>query len=200
MNAPKWHRISFSLICLTLMLALSIGNAKASPTQQAETDFAAIDAYVTEQMKHLGILSPQGMAELHAPAIPVGGDVHYAMGWEVGTSDGIPVLGHGGALRNFRSQMFLLPESGWGVILLVNAHGFEQLMQVPEVAKGIMSPLNGKPPAPVSLPIKVRFLYWAILLTPLLMILGMAYSWRYWRNKGAGHILLVVLSYGGLTL
>jgi len=55
MNTLKSNRIFSALICLTLMLALSIGNVSASPTHQAETDFAAIDAYVTEQMNHLGI-------------------------------------------------------------------------------------------------------------------------------------------------
>ena len=38
------------------------------------------------------------------------------------------------------------------------------------------------------------------MLTPLLMILGIAYSWRRWRDKRAGHILLVVLLYGGVAL
>jgi CubicO group peptidase (beta-lactamase class C family) len=147
------------------------------------------------------ILSPQGMAELHAPAIPMnGGDAQYAMGWVVGTLDGTPFVGHDGALRDFRSAILLLPESGWGVILLANAHGFEQLMQVPDLAKSIVGMLNGKPPLPVSLPIKVRFLYWAILLIPLSMILGIAYGWRYWQNKGVGYILLTVIPYGTIAL
>jgi hypothetical protein len=34
----------FALICLTLGMGLTIGNVQASPTLQAETDFAAIDA------------------------------------------------------------------------------------------------------------------------------------------------------------
>jgi hypothetical protein len=147
------------------------------------------------------ILSPQGMAELHAPVIPMNGiENHYAMGWHVGMLDGVQYIEHGGALRSFRSQILLLPESGWGIILLANAHGFEELMQVAELAKAVVRLLNGGPAAPVSLPLKVRFLYWAILLTPPLMILGIVYSWRYWRNEGAGHILLVALLYVGLAV
>jgi len=53
MNTLKANRIFSALICLTLMLALTIGNVSASPKQQTETDFAAIDAYVTEQMNNL---------------------------------------------------------------------------------------------------------------------------------------------------
>lgn len=147
------------------------------------------------------ILSPQGMAEIHAPAVAINGtEFHYAMGWVVGTMDGMQIIQHDGALRNFRSQIYLLPEKGWGVILLANAHGFEQLMQVPEVAKGVVRLLDGKPGAPVSLPIKVRFLYWTILLTPLLMILGIVYSWRYWQANGVGYIFLVSFLYGGIAL
>src|SRR3972149_2397800 len=55
MNILKGYRILSALICLTLALVLTIGNVKASPMQQSETDFAAIDAYVTEQMNNLGI-------------------------------------------------------------------------------------------------------------------------------------------------
>jgi CubicO group peptidase (beta-lactamase class C family) len=55
MNTLKGYRILSTLVCLTLMLALTIGNVNASPQQRAETDFAAMDAYVTEQMNNLGI-------------------------------------------------------------------------------------------------------------------------------------------------
>jgi CubicO group peptidase (beta-lactamase class C family) len=146
------------------------------------------------------ILSAQGIAELHAPAIPMGGDQHYAMGWVVGTADGIPLVQHSGDSGNFHSVAVLMPDRGSGFILLANASGFVQLWQVEGIAGGIYNVLNGKTPAPVSLPIHVRFLYWAVMLTPLLMILGIAYSWRYWRSKGVGHILLIVLLYGGVAL
>lgn len=57
-----------------------------------------------------------------------------------------------------------------------------------------------QPPAPIFLPFLSRFLYWAILLTPLLQIIGIAYGWRNWRNKGVGHILLTVIPYGAVAL
>jgi hypothetical protein len=97
-------------------------------------------------------------------------------------------------------MVILIPERGSGIVLLANASGFEQNPQINQIAEGVVSLLNGKPPAAVSPPIHYRFLYWTILLTPLLMILGIAYSWRYWRNKGAGHIFLVTLLYGGVAL
>jgi len=146
------------------------------------------------------ILSAQGIAELHAPAIGTGGDAYYAMGWSVGVADGIPIVMHSGDTGHFHSIAVLMPDRDSGFILLANASGFEQLEQVDGIAGGIFNLLNGKSPAPVSLPIHVRFLYWAVLLTPLLMIVGIAFSWRRWRNKGVAHILLVVLLYGGVAL
>ena len=55
MNAPQGHRTGFSLLGLALVLALSTGHAAANSAQPAETDLAAIDAYVTEQVNRLGI-------------------------------------------------------------------------------------------------------------------------------------------------
>jgi len=146
------------------------------------------------------ILSAQGIAELHAPAISTGGDEQYAMGWNVATLDGIPLVLHTGDIGNFHSVVVLMPDRGSGFILLANASGFEQIRQVDGIAGGIFNLLNGKAPAPVSVPAKVRILYWALLLTPLLMLLGIVYSWRRWLNKGVVHILLVVLLYAGLAL
>jgi len=146
------------------------------------------------------ILSPQGITELHAPAILMGGNDHYAMGWVVGTMDEIPAVWHGGTDVSNLAMLILMPERGLGVVLLSNAGGFVQASQVDQMARGVVSLLNGKPPVPISLPIASIFLYWIILLTPLLMILGIAYSWRYWRNKGVGHILLTVILYGGVAL
>jgi hypothetical protein len=146
------------------------------------------------------ILSAQGIAEVHAPAISSGGNQHYAMGWVVDSADGKPVLLHTGDIGNFHSAFILIPDRGLGFILLANASGFEQLGQVDGIAVGVFNLLNGNVPAPVSVPINIRFLYWAVLLTPLLMIIGIVYSWRRWRAKGIGYILLVALLYGGVAL
>jgi len=146
------------------------------------------------------ILSPQGIAELHAPAIPVGVNEHYGMGWVVGTLNGAHFLGHSGALSNFRTSILLLPETGSGVILLANANGFEQIFQIDELSKHVAGMLVGKPPTPVSVPLHVRFLYWTLLLIPFIQIIGIAYGWRRWRNQGIGRILLTVVLYCGVAL
>lgn len=146
------------------------------------------------------ILSPQGIAELHAPAIPTGGDQHYALGWSISPLDGMPIVWHNGDTGRNHSIVILMPERGSGFVLLANASGFEQLNQVDEVAISVLNMLNGKPSTPVSLPFLSRVLYWTILLMPLLQIIGIAYTWRYWRNKGVGRIILTAVLYGGVAL
>jgi len=81
MNTLKGYRILSTLVCLTLALALTIGNVNASPMQQSETDFAGIDAYVTEQMNNLGI---PGMAL----GIVQGGQIAHVQGFGVADSSG----------------------------------------------------------------------------------------------------------------
>src|SRR3989337_3760941 len=81
MNTPKGYRILSTLVCLTRALALTIRNANASPTHQAETDFAAIDAYITEQMNNLGI---PGMAL----GIVQDGQIVHVQGFGVADSSG----------------------------------------------------------------------------------------------------------------
>ena len=57
------------------------------------------------------VLSPQGIATLHAPAAPTGAgwEPHtaYAMGWYNGTINGVPAIYHGGDILNFHSDMFI---------------------------------------------------------------------------------------------
>jgi CubicO group peptidase (beta-lactamase class C family) len=141
------------------------------------------------------ILSPQGMAELHTPAISQAGDKYYAMGWEVGTLDGVSAIWHTGDDSRIHSVIILMPDRGSGVILLANATGFEQQSQVDDTAVGVFRVLNGKAAARVSLPIGRRLQYWALLLTPLLQILGiLVVWWNRQRIKGWGGVLAVILN------
>jgi hypothetical protein len=89
--------------------------------------------------------------------------------------------------------IFLMPERGSGFVVLANASGFEQQSQVDGIAKGILSLLNGKPAAPVSLPFLLRFLYWLLLLTPVLQILGIVLVWRKRQRIKGWLVTLIVI-------
>lgn len=75
------------------------------------------------------ILSPGGMAELHAPAVRIGDQVSYAMGWVVfpfsaavqEQGDPVPTaISHGGEWVGFRATAVLIPERELGVVVLLN--------------------------------------------------------------------------------
>ncbi len=84
--------------------------------------------------RHTGrsaVLSPTGMAELHAPGVIINGAVKYAMGWITwpfpqltaanGTNGDVPfALSHGGEGANFRSLMVMVPDLQLGVVVLIN--------------------------------------------------------------------------------
>jgi len=143
------------------------------------------------------ILSPQGIAEMHVPAVSQGGSSYWGIGWDVGTFDGMPAISRVGDIGNFHTVLLLLPESGLGVVLLANASGFEQMKSqvVDRIALGVFNILNDKSADPVSVPFMMHFLYWSILFVPLLQILGIVFVWRKsQRMKVWGVVLTVILN------
>ncbi len=139
------------------------------------------------------IISPQGMAELHAPAISKGGGQYYAMGWNVGTVEGISYLVHAGDAGRNHAIVILMPDRNSGLVLLANASGFVQSEQVNDMGREVFNMLTGKPAAPVTLPLSFRLQYWGLLLTPLLQILGIAFVWRKRQHINAFGLLLTVI-------
>lgn len=77
------------------------------------------------------LISPAGVAELHAPGVSINENVRYAMGWVIfpfpqladayGASGAVPMaLSHGGEGANFRSLMVIAPDMQLGVVVLMN--------------------------------------------------------------------------------
>lgn len=118
------------------------------------------------------VLSSRGIAELHTPAIPMMGQTYFAMGWAVGPQDGLTTIKLNGDIVVSHSSVMIQPESKWGIVLLANATGFEQIRQVDEIARGVINLLNEKQAVSVKLPLMYRFLYWGILSVLLLQVLG----------------------------
>jgi hypothetical protein len=124
------------------------------------------------------------LAELHSPAArATGGD--YAMGWLVKKADGITTLWHNGDVGVFHSAILLQPEGEWGVVLLANASGFQELMQVDDVARGVQALLNDRRPKRATLPVPFRLLYWATLLAPPALLAGIVIALLHWLHGNA---------------
>jgi hypothetical protein len=146
------------------------------------------------------ILSPQGLDELHAPAIIIEEGVYYAMGWNVGEMEGKPSLYHSGDDGRFHSKIILQPKQVSGVILFANATGFTQSGQIDQIAAGVFNILNGVPAQPTAAPFLAVFLYWLSLLTPLLMLLGIVFILPRFDSINGWKAVIIVAVYLGLVL
>jgi CubicO group peptidase (beta-lactamase class C family) len=147
------------------------------------------------------VLSPQGMADLHAPAVASGEGSSYAMGWYAGALDGMPVTWHAGDDGRNSAIVIMMPDSASAVVLLSNISGFERLSQVNPVAKGVINLLEGDPAAPATPVFRLRFLYWVTLLAPVVQILGIVFVWRWrYQMKNWVAVLVVMLNLALVTL
>jgi CubicO group peptidase (beta-lactamase class C family) len=120
------------------------------------------------------ILSPESIAELHRPGFTIDEGLWAGLGWGVADIEGVRVLQHSGNTNNYRSEMWLLPESGWGFVLLLNADNQFQRRGVVATGEGITALLLGQEPQPVSLNPMTGLLYGVILGIAGLELLGIA--------------------------
>jgi CubicO group peptidase (beta-lactamase class C family) len=108
----------------------------------------------TGKYKNAMVLSPDGMIEMHKPAVPSGAtDTSYGMGWFVGPISGIPAIHHQGETFNFHSNMILLPNIHMGIVVLINGENSMDLMfgtaRIASISQGVASLLAGQtPPTP----------------------------------------------------
>lgn len=139
--------------------------------------------------RNASVLSAAGVAELHAPA--AGGS--YAMGWMVNQTDGTRTIWHNGDAGIFHSAIILQPEGGWGIVLLANASGFQELLQVDHVARGVQDLLNDRAPQRATLPAPFRFLYWTTLLTPVALLAGITFTVLHWLSGNPNNVYRMFL-------
>ena len=67
------------------------------------------------------LVSPAGAAELQRAGVPTGLDgVSYAMGWDVGQIHGTTTISHDGSGFDSHANVVLIPERGWGVVVMEN--------------------------------------------------------------------------------
>lgn len=114
------------------------------------------------------VLAPEAVAEMHRGGVAADG-FSYAMGWRVSRSaTGQTMIHHGGIVPHFRGKMVMLPESGWGVVVLTNVSSSLPLSPASHrVADNIASYLAGGPlPAVRS---RFKFVHLVIALLALLL-------------------------------
>jgi CubicO group peptidase (beta-lactamase class C family) len=147
------------------------------------------------------VLSPNGIATLHAPAAPTGAgwEPHtaYAMGWYNGTINGVPAIYHGGDILNFHSDIFIEPQNHWGAVILMNADGIvAELAALEDIRTGMVNLLAGHEPPATGLSVSTVYLIidgLLVLITALVLFSMLRLPrWSKRFEQRSGHRLLRV--------
>jgi CubicO group peptidase (beta-lactamase class C family) len=67
------------------------------------------------------LVSAENLLARRMPQIALGEDATYGMGLVVDRTYGVPVVSHGGSMGGFKSNLYFLPDSGIGAVLLTNS-------------------------------------------------------------------------------
>jgi hypothetical protein len=70
------------------------------------------------------VLSPTGIATMHAPVVAGARGGNYGMGWVNGSLGGVLAIWHDGDNAHFHALLLIEPQIHWGAVLLVNANNF----------------------------------------------------------------------------
>ena len=133
------------------------------------------------------VLSPAGITEMHTPAALEGNTKSfYAMGWEVETVDGLPIITHNGDYGGFHADMTLTSD-GWGIVMMTNANSLWAAYRPGGIRTGVISLLRGQqPPVNEGKP-ALRAIVLGIMGIVALQIIGMVWSLvtlrRWFRNS-----------------
>ena len=130
------------------------------------------------------LVSPAGAAELQRAGVPTGLDgVSYAMGWDVGPIHGLPTISHDGSGFDSHANVVLIPDRGWGVVVMENGENspdeFFGSRRMTGIAHGVAGMLIGEePPAPSSSSWSLWVVYGVVLGILVIQVAGMVRSVR----------------------
>lgn len=137
---------------------------------------------VTRDSGHM--LSQAGLTAMQTGGVEAGGFA-YAFGWRVSRFNGVRAVHHGGIVPNFRGKMAMLPDSGWGVVVLTNASSSLPLPLAPtshRIADAVTATLAGAPLGESGA--RFRVMHWALLAVTLLILLSQLRKlWRMIRRS-----------------
>jgi CubicO group peptidase (beta-lactamase class C family) len=92
------------------------------------------------------LVSSENLLERRAPQIALGEDSSYGMGLMVDRNYGVPVVSHGGSMAGFKTNLYFLPDSGIGAVLLTNSDTGNMLL-APFSRRLLEVVFDGKPEA-----------------------------------------------------
>jgi CubicO group peptidase (beta-lactamase class C family) len=167
------------------------GNRAATPSGYISSSAQDMSHYLIAQLnggRYEGtqVLSAAGIAEMHQGTADMhAGGSSYAMGWEDSELSGVRVVRHSGDTGNFHANMILVPESRWGVVVLMNGSNHLRLAGMDGIANGVVSLLLGHQPPPEPIE-QAKVLLLVLLAVGALQVLGIVRSvvlLRRWRAE-----------------
>jgi CubicO group peptidase (beta-lactamase class C family) len=129
------------------------------------------------------LVSPAGAAELQRAGVPTGLDsVSYAMGWDVGQIHGTTTISHDGSGFDSHANVLLIPDRGWGVVMMENGENspdeFFGSRRMTGIAYGVTAILIGQEPPTTSSSRSLWVVYGVVLGIPVIQVVGMVRSVR----------------------
>ena len=139
---------------------------------------------VSAERDSSGVLSQAGLAAMRTGGVESAGFA-YAFGWRVSLFNGVRAVHHGGIVPNFRGKMAMLPDSGWGVVVLTNASSSLPLPLAPtshRIADAVTASLAGAPLGESDS--RFRLMHWVLLaVTALILLSQLRGLWRVTRRR-----------------
>ncbi len=130
------------------------------------------------------LVSPAGAAELQRAGAATGLDgVSYAMGWDVGQVHGTTAISHDGSGFDSHANVVLIPDRGWGVVVMENGENspdeFFGSRRMTGIAYGVAGLLIGQEtPATSSTSWSLWVVYGVVLGILVLQVVGVVRSVR----------------------
>jgi len=134
------------------------------------------------------VLSSEGIAELHRPAVAAFDENQYAMGWFVGQSENLQVTWHNGTVPGFNAKIAFVPSQGLGVVALMNSSSQVNETRKEAIVDGVINLLQGITPEPAPANQFATVLYGiisGIALIPFVNLIWLARIFRKWRANPA---------------
>jgi CubicO group peptidase (beta-lactamase class C family) len=185
MGYQKW----FGLPVASPNLPFSRGSLPAGYLNMSAEDFGH---YLIAQLNDgsyldTSVLSPDGIATLHHPDVPIPGSKDfYAMGWEVQQYQDVQVISHNGAVPGYTTGMFLVPEKNLAVALVMNTYSPMLGIRVSRVPSNVLRMVLGQVTIPGYEFLYMQIVYALVMLIPLLHIIAILATLRrirLWRSS-----------------
>jgi CubicO group peptidase (beta-lactamase class C family) len=170
-----------------------VANRAATPSGYISSSAQDMSHFLIAQLNEgryegAQVLSAEGIAQMHRGTANMHGGSSYAMGWEDSELSGVPVVRHSGDTGNFHATMILVPESQWGVVVLMNGSNHLRLDGMDGIANSVTARLLGvePPPEPFN---QAKALLLVVLAIGALQALGIVRSvvllrrWRTWLER-----------------